>query len=273
MAHLFDQPTSNERITWRADPDFRGSFSILSACTITLFLGVWSAEHLNLPGNPRIWQETFLHRLGWIVCTLFAPESLILVAWTQREAANRVQTQVEKAFFIRGKNIVSYLCLRRHLQLLICKRYNAEAQKPTLKNEWTSTHSFWAIKGGIGGDGVGSEPFIPSNVPPKLTEKGISFLLQTAPELLPDVAEGEVKDKSKGDWLIKSLACIQATWFYVSCLVRVGQSLPLTLLELNTFAHAMCTIVVYFVWWHKPLDVERPLLIISPKMCPLLAYM
>lgn len=135
------------------------------------------------------------------------------------------------------------------------------------------THSFWAIMGGIGADGGGSEPFIPSEVPLKLTERGILFLLKTAPQLFPDVAEGEVKDKSKGDWLTKSLACMQATWFCMSCLVRVGQRLPLSLLELNTFAHAICTIIVYFIWWNKPLSIERPLLITSTKMRPLLAYM
>jgi hypothetical protein len=135
------------------------------------------------------------------------------------------------------------------------------------------THSFWTVMGGIGADGGGPEPFIPSEVPLKLTERGVLFLVNTAPELLPDVAEGEVKDKSKGDWLTKSIACLQATWFCVSCVVRVAQQLPLSLLELNTFAHAICTIIVYFIWWNKPLGIERPLLITSPKMRPLLAYM
>jgi hypothetical protein len=135
------------------------------------------------------------------------------------------------------------------------------------------THSFWAVMGGIGADGGGTDPLIPSKVPPKLTERSALFLMSTAPELLPDVAEGEVKDKSKGNWLIKTIACLQAIWFCVSCLVRVAQRLPLSLLELNTFAYAICTIIVYFIWWNKPLDIERPLLITSPQLRPLLAFM
>jgi hypothetical protein len=135
------------------------------------------------------------------------------------------------------------------------------------------THSFWAIMGGIAVDVNGSERFIPFDIPPKLTEQGIYFLLRTRPDLLPDIPEEEVKDKSKGDWLTKAVACIQATWFCISCLIRVGQQLKLSLLELNTFAHAICTIIVYFIWWQKPLDIERPLLITSDQMRPLVAYM
>jgi hypothetical protein len=133
---------------------------------------------------------------------------------------------------------------------------STEAQATPLKNKWTMTHSFWAIMGGIAVDVNGSEPFLPSDIPPKLTEQGIYFLLKTRPDLLPNILEDEVKDKSKGNWFTKVLACIQAMWFCISCLVRVGQQLPSSLLELNTFAHAMCTIIVYLIWWQKPLDIE-----------------
>jgi hypothetical protein len=150
---------------------------------------------------------------------------------------------------------------------------NTVVHAPALKNKWTMTHSFWAIMGGIAVDVNGSEPFLPSEIPPKLTEQGIYFLLKTRPDLLPDIPEDEVKDKSKGDWLTKALACIQATWFCVSCFVRVGQHLPMSLLELNTFAHAICTIIVYFIWWQKPLEIERPLLLNSEAMRPLAAFM
>jgi uncharacterized protein YifN (PemK superfamily) len=98
MAHLFDQPSTNETVIWKADSDLRGSFSILSTCTITLALGVWSAVHLNLPGNPQSRSEAFLRRTGWIVCSLFAPEVLILVAWSQLKAAKRVQKKIDEVF-------------------------------------------------------------------------------------------------------------------------------------------------------------------------------
>jgi Sec-independent protein translocase protein TatA len=117
------------------------------------------------------------------------------------------------------------------------------------------------------------EPCTPADHPPKLTEAGVALLLQLEPDLLPDIPADELNDKSKGNSLTKTLACLQATWFCIACLARVIQGLPLSLFELNTFTHAVCTVIVYVIWWKKPLDVERPLLIKDNRSRPLLAYM
>lgn len=76
-------------------------------------------------------------------------------------------------------------------------------------------------------------------------------------ELL-DKSERDISDKSKASGLAKALVCLQAFWFCLQCLTRLAQSLPVTLLELNTFAHAICALLVYVLWWDKPLDVEQP---------------
>ena len=51
---------------------------------------------------------------------------------------------------------------------------------------------------------------------------------------------------------------MQATWFCIQCITRLTGSLSISLLELNTFAHALCTLLIYLLWWNKPLDVEEP---------------
>ena len=73
-----------------------------------------------------------------------------------------------------------------------------------------------------------------------------------------DISKKYLQEKSKANGLAKSLVCLQASWFCVQCLVRVGQALPVTLLEINTFAHSVCALLVYILWWYKPLDVEQP---------------
>jgi hypothetical protein len=135
------------------------------------------------------------------------------------------------------------------------------------------THSFWAIMGGISIDSKGSEPFIPDSQRSTLTANGISLLLKHDPQLLPDISEEEVKDKSKESSFAKLVAFVQAAWFCLSCIARISQRLPVSLLELNTFAHALCTLIVYVLWWKKPLNIEQPLLIHEDRMRPLLAYM
>lgn len=127
--------------------------------------------------------------------------------------------------------------------------------------------------GGIAIDPRGLKPFIPRSERATLTRSGASFLIKHDPQLLPDISEEEVKDKSKGGSLTKSIACIQATWFCLSCIARVSQKLPVSMLELNVLAHSLCTILVYIIWWRKPLDIKQPLVIREDRMRPLLAYM
>jgi hypothetical protein len=65
----------------------------------------------------------------------------------------------------------------------------------------------------------------------------------------------ENQDKSKGDAVTKALVVLQTTWFLLQCAVRGGQHLALTELELAT-AFALLNIIIYALWWDKPLDVQ-----------------
>jgi hypothetical protein len=68
-----------------------------------------------------------------------------------------------------------------------------------------------------------------------------------------------------------------AIWFCIQCLSRVSQGLAISLLELNTFGHAICSILIYSLWWHKPLDIEEPeVIVIKPgdhKLAMVIAHM
>ena len=55
--------------------------------------------------------------------------------------------------------------------------------------------------------------------------------------------------------------CAQALWFCMQILARIIKALPITLLELNTFAHSICALLIYIIWWNKPLDIEEPTVI------------
>ncbi|KAJ7862496.1 hypothetical protein B0H14DRAFT_2575385 [Mycena olivaceomarginata] len=96
----------------------------------------------------------------------------------------------------------------------------------------------------------------------------------TTPEQLRDVAEyltdlrtvdaKDIKDKSKEDALSKGMALSQGLWFTLQCLARVHQNLPVTELEAATLAFAVVNIFIWILWWNKPLDVQRPILV-GPK--------
>jgi len=66
----------------------------------------------------------------------------------------------------------------------------------------------------------------------------------------------EIQDKSKGDFISKSIIILQTSWFVMQCIARGAQGLPITELELVTIAFAGLNFVIYLLWWDKPLNVQ-----------------
>ena len=75
------------------------------------------------------------------------------------------------------------------------------------------------------------------------------------------ILEVEIQDKSKGDGLSKTFALIQTTWFILQCISRAIEKLPVTELEVATCAFAFLNFATYILWWNKPLNVSRPVLV------------
>jgi hypothetical protein len=73
------------------------------------------------------------------------------------------------------------------------------------------------------------------------------------------VKETDILDRSKGDALAKGVALVQGLWFATQCLARVSLRLPITILEVGTAAFAVLSIVLWLLWWGKPLDVQQPI--------------
>ena len=72
----------------------------------------------------------------------------------------------------------------------------------------------------------------------------------------PDIKEEEIKDKSKDDYLSKSIVVLQSTWFIVQFFARAASKLTITELEVVTLAFASLIGVIYYLWWNKPLNVR-----------------
>lgn len=131
---------------------------------------------------------------------------------------------------------------------------------------WNMEQAFFAL---IGGYAIESP--LPNPPPPKsktsnqpspyltLTVPGILFLAFHG--LLPNTAPTAIADKSKADYVAKTLVCIQAAWFMLQCIGRTAQKLPLTLLEIHVLAHVLCAFAMYFLWVDKPYDVGSPIVV------------
>lgn len=51
-----------------------------------------------------------------------------------------------------------------------------------------------------------------------------------------------------------------------SNILLVAQRIPISLLELNTFGHAVCALLIYLVWWEKPFEVDHPTILRSHEL-------
>ena len=112
----------------------------------------------------------------------------------------------------------------------------------------------------------------------RLSIDAFRALADRFPHLIPDLSQEKIEDKSKGDSIAKALVCFQcmgtrrpktmvlafadayctAAWFCAQCVARLGQRVGISLLELNTLGHALCALLIYCLWWHKPLDTKEP---------------
>jgi hypothetical protein len=73
------------------------------------------------------------------------------------------------------------------------------------------------------------------------------------------ITEFQILDKSKVDALGKFLTVLQTIWFIVQYLGRWAAHQPRTQLEVMILAYATLNILIYILWWEKPLDIQEPI--------------
>ncbi|KAJ7903376.1 hypothetical protein B0H14DRAFT_2328917 [Mycena olivaceomarginata] len=123
--------------------------------------------------------------------------------------------------------------------------------------EISTTHGFFVSMGG----------FVDSSGCPVTTRKQLNDPV-VGPECLAVIRSIDVEDimgRSKGDALSKGLALAQGLWFCVQYFARIHQHLAVTQLEVATLAFAVVNVFTWALWWGKPLDVQRPIVVGPPK--------
>ncbi|KAL8678697.1 MAG: hypothetical protein Q9186_004972 [Xanthomendoza sp. 1 TL-2023] len=280
MVLPFGNSSGNYTSAWIPEPNRRGTFTLLSTCIVTISLCVYTAVHLNVPQHGKT-RGQWLRKFKWLLFGLIAPEFVAYTAWQQRYEAQSLLEGLRTGISngpLRPANRLEHI---KKIFAAITRQPRGDPKPSSTTGNvqryasWTLVHGFYAYMGGFAFSfDSQDESFLPVPLSrASLTPEGISFLLSHEPGILPFITQEQIEDKSKADGLKKFLVCAQATWFCVQCVTRMTQSLPLSLLELNTFAHALCTLVIYLLWWHKPLDVEEPTLITDSKYFPIFAYM
>ena len=136
---------------------------------------------------------------------------------------------------------------------------------PKRFQEWNLSQALYATMGGFAVDSTSF--WRQSRI--TFTPAGILELAQLG--ILPCVSAEDIEDKSKADTLAKFIVVLHATWFLVQAVARTVSGLPLTLLEIHTVAHVICTFVIYGLWFQKPYNVNRPTLFQDDRIIDLAA--
>ncbi|EKM56212.1 uncharacterized protein PHACADRAFT_209689 [Phanerochaete carnosa HHB-10118-sp] len=137
------------------------------------------------------------------------------------------------------------------------------------EHEWTAVHSFYAAMGGFVLD---VDPSLVSSVTPTphsqsgrirfvITAQGVCYLMEHAPGLIPDLSKASILNRCRSNAFAKALLVLKLFHFCVSCALRLLRSLPLSLFEVSTLAHAICAVTTYAIWWNKPFDIAEPTVI------------
>jgi hypothetical protein len=132
-------------------------------------------------------------------------------------------------------------------------------------------HAFYAIMGGFAFYGFDSDdttrnagdslfelapdPRYTIDVPEPRT---LLYIMKYFPHIITDTTEESILDRAESSGLSKALLIVQVGWFCMNCASRLFQRLSLSLLEVSTAAHAFCTLLTYFVWWSKPVNIAVP---------------
>ncbi|KAK3389910.1 hypothetical protein B0H63DRAFT_105505 [Podospora didyma] len=238
--------TQHSSLGWTPEPDGRGTFGILRSCIATLALCVYSSIHINLAAAHDSKTTVYLRKAKWVVIAMFAPELVVYVAWCQLRATKQIQQQMLSCF----------------------KKLEERDPKAKRTHPWTSIHSWYVFMGGFAVDTSPSNPdhseYIPGSPQICLAPEAVYVLASSG--LIPDISSRYITDKSKADSLAKLLVIAQSMWMISQCIMRWSSSLFVTPLELNTLAHAVCALLIYLLWWDKPLDITEPTLLVGDQI-------
>jgi hypothetical protein len=253
-------------------------------------LCIWTAVHLNLPKHKKESRQVY-RKIIWLALGLFAPEVVVWNAWRQRKKMKRLsgdmrrmaytaeETKIWKTvqdWFKRASTEIKvFLLLKAEDWPKPAEHPKGQALSHNRIHPWTDVHSWYIVMGGLAFEDTAVEEFqfMPGDRSRMtLTSDSASWMAKRRPHLLPDISRKHIEDKSKSGGLAKLLTCWQATYFCAQCVFRLSRQYSISLLELNVFAHALCALMLLWIWWDKPQDVQEPTLITDSDGLDLCAY-
>ncbi|KAK0515583.1 hypothetical protein JMJ35_001617 [Cladonia borealis] len=246
--------------SWVPDPENRGTWSLLYSCVFTLVLCVWTAIHLNVPSYHESQISQWSRKLKWVLLAIIAPEIGVYTAFEQYLQAKELIRELAEISVKRGRKG----CCRTDQS-----EQESDPEKAASKRRvFSLIHGYFAVMGGLAVDVSDIDDQLRSVT---LTPAGLKLLAERGHFI--EVSDDDIRDKSKADIFAKCLVILQVTWLAVQTISRKAAGYPLSPLEIHTLVHAACALVMYILWFRKPLDVQAPVIVSKAGFEDLIALM
>ncbi|PBK80294.1 hypothetical protein ARMGADRAFT_949795, partial [Armillaria gallica] len=210
-------PNDDGGITTCSSVDRRAVLSIIWSCLTTMFACTWLAVHPNVPGRNVTTQ-------GTIACAIERAKIIAITILAPEVILAWAAEQLTVAW----------------------KSPTQPSTEQMEESRLTLAHGFLLSMGGFYFTAKYEIPHQALEADEATSTSPSSSLLNTC---LSDPT-------TKGDPLSKAFSILQIFWFIVQCIAQVIHHLPITLLEMTALAFAGLIIIMYFLWWHKPLNVK-----------------
>ncbi|KAF8327811.1 uncharacterized protein EI90DRAFT_3067085, partial [Cantharellus anzutake] len=127
------------------------------------------------------------------------------------------------------------------------------SEKCEMVEGWTLTHSYFVAMNGF------FDPSKGSSVDPNELQQYPEIIENTGNTRWAAITKEEILDKSKGDSFSKFIIILQLLWFITQYVGRWASHLHTSQLETMTLAYAALCLLLYVLWWHKPVNVQLPI--------------
>lgn len=272
---------------WMPPPRVRGTQDILYNSLVTISACVYTAIHPNIP-RPGAKHQWF-RRVLWVLTGIFAPEYVLYTAFEQFREARKLVKELNSLHTEkfgsppepRSADYASMMLpgmLRDNVMENLSRQptdpwrvrikqffrqvqpVTEEVQEPPLRPNRRGSHpfanityGFWVAMGGFRVDVSHIDEEGTKDL--WLTPRGCAVLARLGVFL--DLDPQVLQSRKKANTLVKLIVCAQVLWALLQCVARAISGLPLTLLEVHTFVHVVCAILMYLMWLKKPFDVSE----------------
>ncbi|KAI0506364.1 hypothetical protein F5B22DRAFT_623967 [Xylaria bambusicola] len=240
--------------SWSTTSPIRSTAGILWTAVTTLSLCVYTVIHVNVPLRSETRWKFYRRKAWWVLAAILAPEYALWAAFEQWDSARLLRNKLQK-YKPEERNETGPV-----------EKEGQKMQEEKMNSGWS--YCFYVVMGGLT---VNVSAINPEFQYMTVTPAGLCLLAEYS--RLPHVSRKSIKDRSKADGLAKLLVCVQVAWLIIQSIERAARDLPIALLEIHVLAHVACALLLYGLWFKKPLDIHEATMVNSSGFDDELALM